>query len=214
MYVKGEDVYYYVTIYNENQVMPPKPDGVDAGIVRGLYRFAGAPDGVAGKGGRVRLVGSGSILRQVLEAQRLLGERFDVAAEVFSAPSFQQLRRDALDAERWNWLHPDAPVRVPYVSQILPAEGGPVVIASDWLKAVPDLVRAWLPGDTTTLGTEGFGRSDTREALRGLFEIDGPSIAAASISGLSRSGSLPAKRAAKAIRDLGIDPDKLDPLAL
>ena len=214
MYVRGEDVYYYVTIYNENHVMPPKPDGVDEGIVRGLYRFASAPDGVAGKGGRVRLVGSGSIMQQVLEAQRILGERFDVAAEVYSAPSFQQLRRDAIEVDRWNRLHPEAEPRIPYVSQVLPADGGPVVIASDWLKAVPDLVRAWLPTDTITLGTEGFGRSDTREALRALFEIDGPSIAAAAISGLSRSGAVPAKRAAKALRELGIDPDKTDPLAL
>jgi pyruvate dehydrogenase E1 component len=214
MYVKGEDIYYYITIYNENHVMPPKPDGVDEGIVRGLYRFAAAPDGVAGKNGRVRLVGSGSIMQQVLAAQAILAEKFDVAAEVYSAPSFQQLRRDALETDRWNRLHPAAVARIPYVGQVLGPEGGPVVIASDWLKAVPDLVRPWLPDATITLGTEGFGRSDTREALRALFEIDGPSIAAAALSGLARSGALPAKRAAKGIRDLGIDPEKSDPLAL
>jgi pyruvate dehydrogenase E1 component len=153
-------------------------------------------------------------MQQVLEAQRVLGERFDVAAEIYSAPSFQQLRRDAIEVDRWNRLHPEAEPRVPYVGQVLPADGGPVIIASDWLKAVPDLVRAWLPADTITLGTEGFGRSDTREALRALFEIDASSIAATAIAGLARSGVLPAKRASKALRDLGIDPDKTDPLAL
>ena len=214
MYVRGEDVYYYVTIYNENHVMAPRPDGVDEGIVRGLYRFAGAPDGVAGTGGRVRLVGSGSILQQSIAAQRLLAERFDVAAEVYSAPSFQLLRRDALEAERWNRLHPDEPPRTPYVSTVLGPDGGPVVIATDWLKAVPDLVAPWLPPGTTTLGTEGFGRSDTRKALRALFEIDAPNIAAAALAGLARAGTLAPKRAAEAIRELGIDPDKADPLAL
>jgi pyruvate dehydrogenase E1 component len=214
MYVKGEDVYYYVTIYNENHVMPPKPEGVDEGIIRGLYRYAAAPEGVAGKNGRVRLVGSGSIMQQVLAAQAILAEKFDVAAEVYSAPSFQQLRRDAIEIDRWNRLHPEVEARVPYVSQVLGPDDGPVIIASDWLKAVPDLVRPWLPEATITLGTEGFGRSDTREALRALFEIDGPSIAAAALTGLARSGAIPAKRAAKGIRDLGIDPDKTDPLAL
>ncbi len=213
MYVRGEDVFYYVTIHNENYAQPPKPEGVDEGIVRGLYRFAGSLDG-AGKGGQVRLVGSGSILQQVLEAQRLLAERFDIAAEVYSAPSFQQLRRDAIEVERWNRLHPADTARIPYVSRVLGQDGGPVVIASDWLKAVPDLVGPWLPVGTITLGTEGFGRSDTREALRALFEIDGPSIAAAALAGLARSGSLRADRAAAGIAELGIDPEKIDPLAL
>ena len=214
MYVRGEDVYYYVTIYNENYPMAPKPGDVDEGIIRGIYRFSGPPEGVAGKGGHVRLVGSGSILQQVVEAQRILGERFGVAAEVYSAPSFQQLRRDAVDVDRWNRLHPDAEARVPYVSRVLGPDGGPVVIASDWLKAIPDLVRPWLPPGTVTLGTDGFGRSDDREALRALFEIDGPSIAAAALAGLARSGAMPGRKAAKGIADLGIDPDKTDPAAL
>jgi pyruvate dehydrogenase E1 component len=194
--------------------MAPKPEGVDEGIVRGIYRFAGPPDGVAGTGGRVRLVGSGAILPQVVAAQRLLAERFDVAAEVYSAPSFQQLRREAIEADRWNRLHPDAEPRVPYVRQVLGSDGGPIVIATDWMKAIPDLVRPWLPDATITLGTDGYGRSDTREALRALFEIDGPSIAAAALSGLARTGAMPAKKAATGIRDLGIDPDRIDPLAL
>jgi pyruvate dehydrogenase E1 component len=214
MYVNGEDVFYYVTIYNENYAQPAKPDGVDEGILRGIYRFAAAPE--LGKDARgARLVGSGSILQQVIAAQGLLAEKFGIAAEVYSAPSFQLLRRDALEAERWNRLHPDAKQpRVPYVSQVLPADGRPIIAATDWMKALPDMVSRWLPSDYVALGTDGFGRSDTREALRSLFEIDPPHIAAATLSSLARCGDLPASKAVKAIRELGIDPEKADPVAL
>ncbi len=223
MYVHGEDVYYYVTLYNENYPMAPKPEGVDEGIIRGIYRFAGPPETIAAKTTgkttakarpRVRLVGSGSILQQVLTAQAILADRFGVAAEVYSAPSFPLLRRDALEAERWNRLHPSEPERVPYISQVLGPEGGPVVIATDWLKAVPDLVARWLPRDYVSLGTEGFGRSDTRENLRSLFEIDPPAIVAATLTTLVRCGSLTAKQAETGIRELGLDPDKLDPASI
>ena len=170
---------------------------------------------MAGKGGRVRLVGSGSILQQVLEAQRILGERFDVAAEVYSAPSFPLLRRDALQAERWNRLHPDAKSpRVPYVSTVLPHEGGPIVAATDWMKALPDMVARWLPPHFLPLGTDGFGRSDTRENLRAMFEIDPSHIAAATMAELARCGAIQPVRAAKAIKELGLDPEKVDALAL
>ncbi|MFI5200714.1 MAG: transketolase-like TK C-terminal-containing protein, partial [Candidatus Limnocylindrales bacterium] len=216
MYVRGEDVYYYVTLYNENYPMAAKPEGVDEGILKGIYRFAGSPELVAGdtRAQRVRLVGSGSILQQVLEAQAILAQQFGIAAEVYSAPSFQLLRREALEVERWNRLHPAEPARTPYVGQVLGPEGGPVVIATDWLKAVPDLVARWLPRDYVSLGTEGFGRSDTRENLRALFEIDPPAIAAATLSALARCGGLTEERAATGIRELGLDPDKLDPAAL
>ena len=186
----------------------------DEGILRGIYRFAPAPD-VGRDAQPARLVGSGSILQQVLAARDLLAERFGVAAEVYSAPSFQALRRDALAVERWNRLHPDAKTaRVPYVSTILPHDGGPIVAATDWMKALPDMVARWLPSHYLALGTDGFGRSDTREDLRALFEIDPPHIAAATLVALVRCGALPAARAAKAIHELGIDPDKTDPLAL
>ena len=214
MYVKGEDVYYYITLYNENYPQPPKPKGIDEGIVRGIYRLAAAP--ALGKTAqRTRLVGSGAILQQVVAAQALLAEKFGIAAEVYSAPSFQLLRRDALEADRWNRLHPDArKPRVPYVSQVLPADGRPIVAASDWMKAWPDMVARWLPDYYLSLGTDGFGRSDTREALRGLFEIDAAHVAAATLVALARCGDIPATKAARAIRELGIDPEKLDPLAL
>jgi pyruvate dehydrogenase E1 component len=225
MYGRGEDVFYYVTLHNENYAMPARPDGVDDGIIRGIYRLREAPelDGRNGKNGngrgrarspRARLVGSGSILQQVLAAQSLLAEQFGVAAEVYSAPSFQLLRRDALETDRWNRLHPADEPRVPYVSQVLGPEGGPIVAATDWVKALPDLVARWLPDSYVSLGTDGFGRSDTREALRSFFEVDPPQIAAATLAALSRCGGLPAKRAAAAIRELGIDPDKTDPLSV
>jgi pyruvate dehydrogenase E1 component len=216
MYVKGEDVFYYVTLYNENYLQPPKPaePGIDEKILRGIYRFAEAP--ALDKGAhQVRLVGSGAILQQVIAARDLLAERFGIAAEIHSAPSFQLLRREALGAERWNRLHPEAKkARVPYVTQALPADGRPIIAASDWVKAWPDMVARWLPDYYLSLGTDGFGRSDTREALRALFEIDPPHIAAATLVALARCGDLPATKAAAAIRELGIDPDKLDPLAL
>ncbi len=210
-----EDVFYYVTLYNENYAQPARPDGVtDADIVRGLYRFAPAPQ-VGRNAHPARLVGSGSILTQVLAARDILAERFGVAAEVYSAPSFGRLRRDALEAERANRLHPEAKERrTPLVSTILPADGGPIVVATDWMKALPDMVSRWLPEHYVSLGTDGFGRSDTRESLRSLFEIDAPHIAAATLAELARCGALPGSKVAKAIRDLGIDPDKLDPLAL
>ena len=213
---KGEDVFYYVTLYNENYPMPAKPAGVDEAIVRGLYRLREAPR-LAGKAKaaapRARLVGSGSILQGVMAAQELLAEKFGVAAEVYSAPSFPLLRRDALEVERWNRLHPEAKAKVPYVSKVLGPDGGPIVAATDWTKALPDMVARWLPAPYISLGTDGFGRSDTREALRAFFEIDPPQIAAATLAALARCGTVSSSRAAAAIKELGLDPDKVDPLA-
>jgi pyruvate dehydrogenase E1 component len=213
MYVENEDVFYYVTIHNENQPMPPKPDGVDEGILRGIYRLHAAPD-LGAAAPRGRLVGSGSILAQVVAARDLLAERFGVAAEVYSAPSFQLLRRDAVVAERWNRLHPEAAARVPYVTQVLGPDGGPVVAATDWLKAIPDQVARWVPAPFVPLGTDGYGRSDTREALRAFFEVDAPSIAYAAVRALEDVGGVAAGTAARALTELGIDAEKEDPLAL
>jgi pyruvate dehydrogenase E1 component len=213
MYGRGEDVYYYVTLYNENYPMPPAPDGVTDGIVRGIYRVLAGPEVAGGPKARVRLVGSGAILQQAVAARTLLAERFGIAAEVYCATSWQQLRVDALEVERWNRLHPTLPARTPYISSVLGPEGGPVVLVSDWLKAVPDLLGRWLPAGYVSLGTEGFGRSDTREALRALFEIDAPNIAVAALTAMARAGDLSTADVAAAIALLGIDPEKLDPLA-
>ena len=211
MFGDGEDVFYYVNVYNENYPQPAKPEGVDEGIVKGLYRFLAAPE-IADPKGVVRLVGSGSILQQVLAARDLLADRFGIAAEVYSATSFQQLRHEALQVERWNRLHPDQQARIPYVAQVLGPDGGPVVVATDWVKTLPDMVAPWITAPYLVLGTDGFGRSDTREALRDHFEIDARHIAAAALSGLARAGDWDPAAAAAAIRDLGIDPDGPDPL--
>ena len=210
MYGRGEDVFYYISLYNENYAMPAKPAGSDDGIIRGIYRLRAAPD--LGTSPHARLVGSGSILQQVIAAQALLAERYGVAAEVYSAPSFPLLRRDGLEVERWNRLHPDEPPRVPYVAGVLGPDGGPIVAATDWISALPDMISRWLPSSFVSLGTDGFGRSDTREALRSYFEIDPPHIAAATLAALARCGSVAPSAAAAAIRDLGIDPERGSPL--
>jgi pyruvate dehydrogenase E1 component len=211
MYHHGEDVFYYVTVYNENYAQPARPEGVDEGIVRGIYRFAAAPD-IADAKGHVRLVGSGSILQQVIAARDLLANELGIAAEIYSATSFQQLRHEALQVERWNRLHPDKSPRVPYVGQVLGPDGGPIVVATDWIRTLPDLVAPWVPDPYIVLGTDGFGRSDTRDALRAHFEIDAPNIAAAALAGLARCGGYEPKAAAAALRELGLDPDAPDPL--
>ncbi len=167
----------------------------------------------AGAGGPVRLVGSGSILQQVVAARDVLAER-GISAEVYSATSFQQLRADALAVERWNRLHPDQKPRIPHVGEILGPGGGPVVLASDWIRTYPELVATWLPANRLVLGTDGFGRSDSREALRSLFEIDPPHIAAAAMVGLAREGAMKPAEVVAAMRELGVDPDAPDPLDL
>jgi pyruvate dehydrogenase E1 component len=210
MYTDGEDVFYYVTVYNENYAQAPKPEGADEGIIKGIYRFAAAPD-IKEPKGRVRLVGSGSILQQVIAARDLLAER-GIAAEVYSATSFQQLRHEALQAERWNQLNPDKPARIPYVEQVLGQDGGPIVVATDWIRSLPDMVARWMKAPYLVLGTDGYGRSDTRENLRAWFGIDAPHIVAAAYTGLVQCGELEPKAAAKAIKELGVDPASTDPL--
>jgi pyruvate dehydrogenase E1 component len=203
-----EDVFYYVTLYNENWAMPPKPDGVEEGVLRGMYRFRPAESGSR----RVQLLGSGSILHQAVRAQAMLAERYDVAADVWSVPSFQQLRNEALEAERWNRLHPDAEPRVPYVVQQLGAAEGPVVAATDYLKAVPHMIAPWVDRPFTALGTDGFGRSDTREALRIHFEVSPEQIAYAALHGLCLIDQGSRDELLRAIGELGIDPERADPL--
>jgi pyruvate dehydrogenase E1 component len=224
MFQEGEDVFYYLTLQNEPYVMPKMPDGVEKGILEGLYAFKLAP-ALPADAPRVRLLGSGSILVQALRAQEILAERFQVAADVFSATSYPLLRREALAAERWNRLHPTEPPRIPRVTQILrsptgaaaaltpagaPALPPPIVAATDYMKQLPHMIAPWVPGGLCALGTDGFGRSDTREMLRRHFEVDAESIAAAALSELARRGTLPAARAAEAIRALGLDPERID----
>ena len=203
------DESYYITLYNENHVMPARPDGVsDDDIVRGLYRFAARPDLGAGAP-RATLLASGVIMQQALAAQKLLAETYGIAADVFSAPSFQRLRNEALEVEHWNLHNPGLPRRVPHVTEVLsePGAAGPVIAVSDWITAWPDMVARWVPTQAwRSMGTDGYGRSDTREALRRFFDIDAPHIAAAVLVELARLGTLPRDRVAEAVATLDLEP--------
>src|SRR5205809_4469310 len=202
-----EDIFYILTLYNENYPQPAMAEGVEEGIVRGIYLFR---PGEEGRRRRITLLGSGPIMRQGLHAQELLQERYDVSADVYSVTSFQQLRNEALEAERWSRLHPEAEPRIPLITAVLGGHS-PIVAASDWLKAVPDQVSRWVGSPFVPLGTDGFGRSDTREALRRHFEIDAESIATASLHALALCEQYGSDLVAKAIADFGIDPEKPEP---
>ena len=211
MFVDEENVYYYLTLQNENYPMPPMPDGAKEGVLRGLYRFRPAEKKL---GKHVELWGSGSIMLQVLRAQEILAERFGVSADVWGVTSYQQLRSDALACERENRLHPEATPRVPYLVEALKGVEGPFITASDYMKSLGDLVARWLPGRIVPLGTDGYGMSDTREALRRHFEVDAECIVVGALDALRLEGKLTAADVAKAIRDLGVDPDKVAPASI
>ncbi|HET7524270.1 MAG TPA: pyruvate dehydrogenase (acetyl-transferring), homodimeric type, partial [Acidimicrobiales bacterium] len=203
-----EDIFYYLTLYNENYQMPPKPEGVDEAILRGLYRFAAAPEGPKRK---ATILFSGSASQAALEAQRLLAEQHDVAAELWSATSYKALREDALSVERWNRLHPSLQPRLPYVTEALDSAEGPIVAVTDFMKAVPDQVARWIPGHFVPLGTDGFGMSDTRESLRRHFETDAAHVVVAVLDGLLSTGEAKAKEVEDAIARYEIDADAPDP---
>ena len=208
MHMQGEDVFYYLTLYNQDYPMPPMPSDAEEGILRGLYLYRGA---VQQAKHRAQLFGSGPILLQALRAQEMLAERWDVAADVWSVTSYQQLRNDALEVERWNRLHPTDPPRVPYVTRAIDSAPGPVIAVSDWMKSVPDMVGRWIPRSFTPLGTDGYGRSDTRDALRRHFEIDAEHIVVATLSALAQQGRVSPAIVAQAIQDLQLDPEIADP---
>ncbi|MFQ5602372.1 MAG: pyruvate dehydrogenase (acetyl-transferring), homodimeric type [bacterium] len=214
MYHDREDIFYYITLGNENYPMAAMPKGVEPGILKGLYKFSKAPQ--KAKGGKVmpkaHIFGSGSILREALRAQKMLAEKYRVSADVWSATSYKELRRDALAVERWNMLHPDETPRKPYLTTLLEKEEGPFVAASDYMKLVPDQVNRWVPGGLFSLGTDGYGRSDTREALRRFFEVDAESIVIAVLYQLQKSGQISGEVVKKAIDELGVDPEKADPV--
>lgn len=207
MYQLGEDRFYYVTLYNENYEMPPMPEGVQEGILKGIYRFHAASKGPE----QVQLLGSGPILNEAVRAQKILAERYGLAAAVWSVTSYNELRREALDTERWNRLHPDQPAKRPYIQAVLENVPGPIIAATDYMKLVPDQVAPWLPGRMLTLGTDGFGRSDNREHLRRFFEVNAESIVCAALSRLARDGKFDKQVARKAFGDLGVNPDSKNP---
>jgi pyruvate dehydrogenase E1 component len=208
MYVDQNDVFYYLTLYNQDYPMPPMPSGCEEGVLRGLYLYRSA---VQQAKHRAQIFGSGVILLDALRAQEILAERFDVAADVWSATSYQQLRNEALACDRWNRLHPGEPVRVPYVTRILEESVGPIVAATDYMKSVPDLIAPWVRKPFVPLGTDGFGRSDTRAALRRHFEIDAEHIVVATLWALQQQGAVSGGLVGKAIQDFGLDPDAVDP---
>jgi pyruvate dehydrogenase E1 component len=212
MYQLGEERFYYLTIYNENYAQPamPEREGVVDGILKGIYRYQDAPSGAAA----VHLFGSGPILNEALRAQQILHERYQVEADVWSATSYSELRRDALEVDRWNRLNPAAEARVPYIHEALAGSEGPIVAATDYMKVVPDQIAPWLPGRLISLGTDGFGRSDNRQQLRRFFEINAEAIAAAALSRLARDGKFDAARAQQAVVELGLDPEAPDPSRL
>ena len=208
MVAEGQDVFYYITLYNENYQMPAMPEDVEDGIVRGMYRLRRAPAELTH---RVQLLGSGTILREVLRAADLLAEKLAIGADVWSVTSWQQLRADALSCERFNTLHPSAPPRVPFIAAQLADAAGPVIAATDFIKLLPDMVGRFVPQGLTTLGTDGFGLSDTRAALRRHFEVDAEHIAIAALSALARRGQRATVDVDAAIIGFGLDPDCSEP---
>ena len=213
MYIDGQDCFYYITVMNEQYDMPAMPSGRDIkdGIIRGLYPFraASAKDVKAAKH-RAQLLGSGTILNEVVKAQAMLAD-YGVAADVWSATSYNELYRDGHAADRWNRLHPTEPQKVPYVTECLGGTEGVVVAASDYLKSQPDMISRWVGRPMVTLGTDGFGRSEDRESLRNFFEVDARYVVVATLSALQQQGAIDGKVVAKAIKDLGINADKPNP---
>ena len=203
MYEENEDIFYYLTIYNENYLMPEMPEGAEDGVLQGLYRYRPAADS---SGIPAQLIGSGPILRHALAAQEMLTE-FGVSADVWSATSYTRLRREALDCERYNRENPSDPPRVPLITRLFEGTEGPVIASSDWMKAVPDQISRWVPNPWHSLGTDGFGRSDTREATRRFYRIDAENIVAATLAQLAAQGRIPVEEVIKARARLGLADD-------
>jgi pyruvate dehydrogenase E1 component len=199
------DVFYYLTLLNENYRHPPMPDGARDGILRGMYLLREGPSPRSRKRPRVQLLGSGSILREVLAAAELLEQDWDVLADVWSVTSFTELRRDGIEVERWNMLHPLESPRQAYVTECLSSRRGPVVASTDYMRAFADQIRPWMPGSYRVLGTDGYGRSDYRAALRSFFEVDRHFVTVAALRSLAELGEVPAQRAQDAIDRYGID---------
>ena len=210
LYAEGETAIYYLTVENETYVMPSMPDGAEEGIINGIYKFSSTTLGDAKA--RVQLFGSGAIVRSALDAQELLAEHFGVASDVWSVTSYTQLRRNAQAARRWNMLHPNSDPQVSFIEHTLADSEGPFIAASDYVRAVPEQLAPWVPGEYFVLGTDGMGRSETREALRRHFEIDAESIVIAALYQLSQSGLIDTQTVVNAIKQFDFDPAKIDPL--
>jgi pyruvate dehydrogenase E1 component len=210
MYQEQESVFYYITCMNENYQHPAMPAGAEKGIISGMYLLRPAGPGKT----PVTLFGSGTILREVIAAAELLEKEHGVSAAVFSVTSFSELRRNALDVERWNMLHPGDKARVSVVEQELAGRPGPFIAATDYMKTVPDQIRQWVPGHYVVLGTDGFGRSDSRAELRRFFEVDRHYLVVAALKALADEKKIAAKIVTAAMKTYGIDPAKPNPLSV
>jgi pyruvate dehydrogenase E1 component len=214
MYQDQEDVFYYVTMMNENWRHPAMPEGSREGILKGMYllRDGGSQDKKDEKKPRIQLLGSGAILREVMAAADMLRDDFGVAADIWSATSFNELRRDGIDAERWSMLHPQEKRRQSYVETCLVGRPGPIVAATDYMRLYAEQIRPYLPGKSyVVLGTDGFGRSDTRKKLRHFFEVDRRYVVVAALRALADTGELPVGKIREAMEKYGIDPEKPNP---
>ena len=208
MYVKNEDIFYYISLYNENHVMPPMPEGVTEGILKGLYKFKAGPEG---KKVKAHIFGSGPIINSALSAQEILAERYDVSADIWSATSYKLLRNEAIRCQRWNMLHPTEAPQKSYIENLLAKEQGTFVAVSDNVRSVPEQITPWVPGGLFTLGTDGFGRSDTRARLRRFFGVDAESTVIGTLYALVEKNLVDRGIVAQAIKDLGVDPEKVQP---
>jgi pyruvate dehydrogenase E1 component len=211
MYQEQEDIYYYITVMNENYEHPAMPEGAEKGILKGMYRFR---QGSAGSGPRVQLLGSGSILREIIAAADLLKNDWGVTADIWSCPSFTLLARDGNECARWNLLHPAKPPRFCHVGECLKDTQGPVIASTDYVRAFAEQIRPFVPRRYTVLGTDGFGRSDTREKLRYFFEVDRHWVTLASLTALAEDGAIERQKVADAIKKYGVDPEKPNPLTV
>ena len=211
MYVDNEDVYFYITTLNENYPHPGMPEGAEEGILKGMYKLRAVEAEGDNPTLKTRLLGSGAILREVEAAADLLAKDFGVSTEIWSVTSFTELRRDGLETERWNMLHPEEPARVSYVERALGKGVGPVIAATDYIKAIPDGIRPYVPARYKALGTDGFGRSDYRKKLRAFFEVDRYHVAVAALKALADDQLLPARRVSEAIARYQIDPERASP---
>jgi pyruvate dehydrogenase E1 component len=209
MYEEQESIFYYITVMNENYAMPPMPEGVKEGIVKGLYKFRSSEKKKLKL--KVNLLGNGTIMNEVLKAQEILEERYGVAADIYSATSYKELRREALEVERWNMLNPGEPKQT-YISKVFEGASGVFVASSDYIKAIPDSISKWVPGRLITLGTDGFGRSEGRKELRDFFEVDARFVTVAALYGLMLEGKVKQSVVDKAIEELDIDKNKLNPM--
>jgi pyruvate dehydrogenase E1 component len=210
LYQDGETAIYYIMVENENYEMPAMPPGVEEGIIQGIYKFQSKD--VPNARARVQLFGSGAILRMALLAQQLLADRYQIASDVWSVTSYTQLRRDCQSCERWNMLHPDQPAKTSYLEKVLAGVKGPFIAASDYVRALPEQLMRYIPGDYFVLGTDGMGRSETRETLRRHFEVDAESITIATLYRLSKAGVVSTAELNQALNDLGYNRDKINPL--